>query len=130
LVKETCEKHEVTPGYFHADRGAPMKSKLLSQFLAELDIVRSHSRPHVSNDNPYSESQFKTLKYHPTFPEKFGGLDDGLAYCRTFFPWYNDEHHHSGLAYLTPREVHYGEADAALQRRHGVMMAAYQAHPE
>jgi putative transposase len=130
LVQETCEKHGAAPGYLHADRGGPMKSKLLSQLLVQLDIQRSHSRPHVSNDNPFSESHFKTLKYHPTFPEKFGGLEDGLQYCRSFFPWYNDEHHHSALAYLTPRQVHYGQADELLRQRHEALMAAYRAHPE
>lgn len=130
LVKETCEKHGATPGHLHADRGSPMKSKLLSQLLAQLDIQRSHSRPHVSNDNPFSESQFKTLKYHPSFPDKFGGLDDGLSFCRDFFPWYNDNHHHSALAYLTPRQVHYGQAEEVLRQRHEVLMTAYQAHPE
>ena len=130
LVKETCEKHGITPAHLHADRGSPMKSKLLSQLLVELDIERSHSRPHVSNDNPFSESQFKTLKYHPTFPDRFGGLEDGLTFCRSFFPWYNNEHHHSGLAYLTPRQVHYGQADEVLRQRHEVLMAAYRAHPE
>lgn len=130
LVQETCEKHGVSPDHLHADRGSPMKSKLLSQLLAELDINRSHSRPHVSNDNPFSESQFKTLKYHPTFPDKFGGLDHGLTFCRSFFPWYNDEHHHSALAYLTPRQVHYGQTDEVFRRRHEALLAAYRAHPE
>jgi putative transposase len=130
LVKETCEKHGSTPAHLHADRGSPMKSKLLSQLLVELDIGRSHSRPHVSNDNPFSESQFKTLKYHPTFPDKFGGLEHGLTFCRSFFPWYNAEHHHSGLAYLTPRQVHYGQADEVLRQRYEVLMTAYREHPE
>jgi putative transposase len=130
LIQETCDKHGVTPGHLHADRGAPMKSKLLIQLLANLDVTRSHSRPHVSNDNPFSESQFKTMKYHPTFPDRFGGLDDGLTFCRSFFPWYNDEHHHGGISYLTPHEVHYGKADAVLQRRHDVLMASYNLHPE
>jgi putative transposase len=130
LIKETCEKHGATPKHLHADRGAPMKSKLLIQLLATLDVNRSHSRPHVSNDNPFSESQFKTLKYHPSFPDRFGGFDDGLTYCRTFFPWYNDQHHHSGIAYLTPHEVHYGKADEVLRHRHEILMASYSAHPE
>ena len=130
LVKETCEKHGATPTHLHADRGPPMKSKLLSQLLTDLDINRSHSRPYVSNDNPFSESAFKTLKYHPTFPDKFGGLEHGLAHCRSYFHWYNTEHHHSALKYLTPHEVHYGKADEVLQRRHQVMTQAYLAHPE
>ncbi len=130
LVKETCEKHGVTPDTLHADRGPPMRSKLLSQLLADLDVQRSHSRPHVSNDNPFSESAFKTLKYHPSFPDKFGGLEHGLDHYRSFFPWYNDEHHHSGLKYLTPHQVHYGQAEEALQQRHRVMLEAYRTHPE
>jgi putative transposase len=131
LMRETIERQGVKPGQLvvHADRGQPMRSKRLSQLLADLDVTRSHSRPHVSDDNPFSESQFKTLKYHPGFPDRFGGHDDGLAHCRKFFPWYNDEHHHSGLAYLTPRQVHLGNADAALQRRHELMLAVYAKHP-
>jgi putative transposase len=130
LVQETCEKQGATPQKLHADRGSPMRSKLLSQLLVALDIGRSHGRPQVSNDNPFSESAFKTLKYHPGFPDKFGGLEHGLTYCRSFFPWYNTEHHHSGLEYLTPHQVHYGHAAEVLQQRHQVMLAAYQAHPE
>lgn len=130
LVEETCAKSGITPAHLHADRGAPMKSKLLVQLLAQLDINRSHSRPHVSNDNPFSEAQFKTLKYHPSFPDRFGGIDQGLTFCRSFFPWYNNEHHHSALAYLTPHQVHYGLAEEQLRKRHEVLMAAYRAHPE
>ncbi len=132
LVRETYDKHGIAPGQlvFHADRGPAMKAKPLVQLLAALDVVRSHSRPHVSNDNPFSESQFKTLKYHPSFPDRFGGLDDGLAFCREFFPWYNCEHHHSGIAYLTPHDVHYGRAAEVLRRRDEVMLAAYARHPE
>ena len=131
LMRETIERQGVKPGQLvlHADRGQPMRSKRLSQLLADLDVTRSHSRPHVSDDNPYSESQFKTLKYHPSFPERFGGHDDGRAFCREFFPWYNDEHHHSALVYLTPRQVHYGEADEALRQRHEVMLAAHLKQP-
>jgi len=131
LMRETFERQGIKPGQLvvHADRGQPMRSKRLSQLLADLDVTRSHSRPHVSDDNPYSESQFKTLKYHPSFPERFGGHEDGRAFCREFFPWYNDEHHHGALAYLTPQQVHFGHADEALQRRHGTMLAAYARHP-
>ncbi len=131
LVKETYNKYDVVPGetILHADRGAPMRSKLLSQLLAALDLGRSHGRPHVSNDNPFSESQFKTLKYHPTFPDRFGGMDDGNVFCRQFFDWYNNEHHHSGIAFLTPAEVHFGRAEQVLRHRHEVMTAAYLAHP-
>jgi putative transposase len=132
LVRETYDKHGVAPGQLvlHADRGSPMKAKPMVQLLSALDVVRSHSRPHVSDDNPFSESQFRTLKYHPEFPDRFGGLDDGLAFCRTFFPWYNDEHHHSGIAFLTPSDVHYGRADEVLRRRRVALTTAYAAHPE
>jgi putative transposase len=132
LVDETIAKHDVTPGVLtlHADRGAPMRSKLLSQLLAELDVGKSFNRPHTSNDNPFSESAFKTVKYHPGFPRKFVDVDDGLKHFRSFFPWYNNEHHHSGIAMLTPADVHYRGADAALQRHHDVAMAAYAKHPE
>ena len=132
LIEETVAKHDVKPGCItlHADRGAPMRSKLLSQLLAELDVTKSFSRPHTSNDNPFSESHFKTLKYHPGFPRKLQNLADGLAHCRPFFRWYNEEHHHSGIELLTPNDVHMGRADAVLKRRHDVVMAAYHAHPE
>jgi putative transposase len=132
LVRETYDKHGVAPGQLvlHADRGSPMKAKPMVQLLSALDVVRSHSRPHVSDDNPFSESQFRTLKYHPGFPDRFGGLDDGLAFCRTFFPWYNDEHHHGGIAFLTPSDVHYGRTDEVLRRRREALTAAYAAHPE
>lgn len=132
LLGETVERQGVKPGELvvHADRGQPMRSKRLSQLFADLDVTRSFSRPHVSDDNPFSESQFKTLKYSPGFPERFGGQDDGLAHCRKFFPWYNDEHHHSGLAYLTPRQVHFGQADEALRQRHQIMLEVYARHPE
>ncbi len=132
LIDETVARYDVTPGCItlHADRGAPMRSKLLSQLLAELDVNKSFNRPHTSNDNPYSESHFKTLKYHPGFPRKLSNLDDGLAHCRPFFAWYNDEHHHSGIELLTPGDVHFGRAVDVLKHRHDVMMAAYAAHPE
>ena len=132
LIEETYTKQDVQPDslVLHADRGSPMKAKTTAQLLAELCVERSHSRPHVSNDNPFSESQFKTLKYHPGFPKRFGGLDDALTFCRKFFSWYNEEHRHSGLVYLTPQAVHYGQAEVALDRRHATMLAAYAAHPE
>jgi putative transposase len=132
LIDETVARHDVKPGTItlHADRGAPMRSKLLSQLLAELDVNKTFNRPHTSNDNPYSESHFKTLKYHPGFPRKLRNLDDGLAHCRPFFAWYNGEHHHSGIELLTPCDVHFGHADVVLKQRHDVMMAAYAAHPE
>ena len=132
LIEETYEKQGVVPGslILHADRGSPMKANTTAQLLATLGVERSHSRPHVSNDNPFSESQFKTLKYHPGFPKRFGGLLDTLTFCRSFFPWYTDEHRHSALAYLTPRQVHYDEAEHALRLRHQTLLKAYQSHPE
>ena len=132
LIDETVAKHDVKPGtlVLHADRGSQMTSKLLAQLLVDLNIERSHSRPQVSNDNPFSESQFRTMKYHPLFPGKFGNVDDAVSFAREFFPWYNDEHHHSGIAYLTPGEVHAGRADESLAKRHAVKTAAWAAHPE
>ena len=132
LIDETLAKHDVQPGtlVLHADRGAQMTSKVLAQLLADLVVERSLSRPQVSNDNPFSESAFKTLKYSPTFPGRFVNVDDAVAFCREYFDWYNNEHRHSGIAYLTPSQVHAGEADAALQHRHDVMLAAFAAHPE
>ena len=132
LIDETMAKHDVKPGeiILHADRGAPMRSKLLAELLSKLDAGRSFSRPHTSNDNPFSESAFKTLKYHPMFPKKFHGDVDGRAFCQSYFDWYNNHHHHSGIALLTPAEVHFGRADEALKRRHDVKLAACRAHPE
>jgi putative transposase len=132
LIAETCLRHDVNPKQLvlHSDRGSPMRSNTLAQLLATLDVTASFSRPHVSDDNPFSESQFKTLKYHSTFPDRFGGLPDGKPFCEKFLTWYNREHHHSGIAYLTPYDVHYGNAAQKLAQRHSVQLAAYQAHPE
>ena len=132
LIEETSAKHDVRPGtlVLHADRGTQMTSKTLAQLLADLDIGASHSRPQVSDDNPFSESQFKTMKYHSSFPGKFTNSVDAVTFGRTFFSWYNNEHHHSGIAYLTPNEVHEGRSDEVLERRHAVRMAAWAAHPE
>lgn len=132
LIKEACEKQAVEPESLtiHNDRGPPMKAKTTGQLIASLGVEQSFGRPHVSNDNPFSESQFKTCKYHPGFPERFGSITDALEYCRRFFPWYNDDHRHSSLVYLTPRQVHYGLAQQALDKRHKVMLAAYHEHPE
>ena len=107
-----------------------MTSKALAQLLADLDVTRSLSRPHTSNDNPFSESQFKTLKYHPSYPGKFATLDDARQWGRQFFEWYNNEHKHSGIAFLTPAVVYYGRADEALRHRHDVLLAAYAEHKE
>jgi putative transposase len=114
----------------HADRGSSMKSKPVALLLADLGVTKSHSRPHVSNDNPYSESQFRTLKYWPSFPQRFGCSQDAREFCCRFFPWYNDEYRHSGISYLTPATVHYGGAEAAHVARTTTLQLAYAAHPE
>ena len=114
----------------HADRGASMASKPVAYLLADLGVTKSHSRPHVSNDNPFSESQFKTLKYRPEFPKRFGSFEDAHAFCNWFFGWYNDEHRHSGIGFHTPADVHYGRAEAIQAQRAEVLDAAYAAHPE
>jgi hypothetical protein len=107
-----------------------MKSHTVAQLLATLGVTKSHSRPHVSNDNPFSESQFKTLKYRPEFPERFGSQEDGRGFCQGFFQWYNHQHYHSGLGLLTPAMVHHGQAPKILAARQEVLHAAYAAHPE
>jgi putative transposase len=132
LIAETCEKQNVLPGQLtiHADRGSSMKSKPVALLLADLGITKSHSRPHVSDDNPYSESQFKTLKYRPGFPARFGSIQDGRAFCQDFFPWYNCEHRHSGIGLLTPEMVHYGKSEDVISQRQNVLASAFDAHPE
>ncbi len=132
LIDETCAKQGIQPGQLtiHADRGPAMTSKTVALLFSDLDILRSHSRPHVSDDNPFSESHFRTLKYRPEFPDRFGSLEHARQVCRPLFTWYNLEHHHSGLAFLTPDTVHNGRADEVLAARHRVRLAAYAAHPE
>lgn len=132
FITETCAKEEIGRNQLtlHADRGSAMTSKSVAQLLADLGVTKTHSRPHVSNDNPYSESQFKTLKYRPDFPAHFGSLADARAWAREFFQWYNQEHHHSGIGLLTPSTVHSGQAAATIAARQEVLSAAYQAHPE
>jgi len=132
LIAETYARQGIEPGQLtvHADRGSSMTSKPVAFLLADLGVTKTHSRPHVSNDNPFSESNFKTLKYRPGFPERFGSSADARNHCVDFFPWYNDEHHHVGLGLLTPREVHHGLADARYAERLAVLAAAYAAHPE
>jgi putative transposase len=107
-----------------------MKSKPVAFLMADLGVAKSHSRPYVSDDNPYSESQFRTLKYRPEFPDRFGCIQDSRAFCQQFFPWYNQEHRHSGIGLLTPAMVHFGEAQKVLERRQSVLDAAYQSHPD
>jgi len=132
LIEQTCKKQEIDPGQLvlHADRGSPMIAKTTAQLLATLGVGKSHSRPHVSDDNPYSESQFKTLKYCPDFPERFGSLQDAVTFCRKFFNWYNNEHYHSGIGLMTPEMVHYGLTDEIAEHREKVLTAAFEAHPE
>jgi putative transposase len=119
LIQETCEKQRIPQGQLtiHADRGSSMKSKVVAHLLADLGITKTHNRPHVSNDNPYSESQFKTLKYCPGFPERFGSIQDAREFCRNFFTWYNTVHKHSGIGLMTPEQVHYGQAQKILDHR-------------
>jgi putative transposase len=132
LITESCDKQGITEGQLiiHADRGSSMSSKTVAQLLGDLGITKSHGRPHVSNDNPYSESQFKTLKYRPEFPERFGSFEDALSFCRSFFCWYNTEHYHTGVALLTPESVHLGRAQQILRRRTLILQQAYKAHPD
>ena len=132
LIAETCAKQEIKPGQLtvHADRGSSMKSKPVALLLSDLGLTKSHSRPHVSNDNPFSEAQFKTLKYRPGFPNRFGCIEHARSFCVPFFDWYNNNHHHSGLALLTPATVHYGKAAAVIDQRQHVLAIAYAEHPE
>ena len=132
LIEETCEKHLILPDQLtiHADRGSSMRSKPVAFLLADLSITKTHSRPYTSNDNPYSESQFRTMKYRPEFPDRFGCLQDARAFCQRFFPWYNDDHRHSGIGMLTPAMVHFGLAPAIRLQRQTVLDAAYLAHPD
>ncbi len=132
LIAETVAKQNVPPGTLtlHADRGSSMRSKLVAQLLVELEVTKSHSRPYVSDDNPYSEAQFKTLKYRPDFPERFGSIEDARAHCRQFFAWYNDCHRHSGIGYMTPASVHHGHADALYRQRTRTLESAFAAHPK
>jgi transposase InsO family protein len=131
LVAETARKQGIEPGTLtiHADNGKPMKGKPLRQLLIELGINQSHSRPHTSDDNPFSEAQFKTMKYKSDYPNRFESMDAAREWARTFFYWYNDEHYHSGLNLLTPASVHYGEADEIREQRQQVMSSAFEAHP-
>lgn len=131
LISESIDKqgmaaHELT---VHSDWGPAMRSKCVAQLLADLGVTKSLTRPYVPNDNPFSESQFKTLKYHPGFPDRFGSVQDARSYARSFFPWYNQRHYHSGLGFYTPASVHYGKAEEVRERRLAVLRQAYRAHP-
>jgi len=132
LIRQTCAKQVIGRDQLtiHADRGSSMTSKPVAFLLADLVVTQSHSRPHVSNDNPFSEAQFKSLKYRPDFPGRFGSIEDARRHCQVFFGWYNDEHRHTGLGLHTPADVHYGLAEAVRDKRAGVLDAAYPAHPE
>lgn len=132
LIVETCAKQGINPDELtlHSDRGGPMKAKTMAQLLTDLGITKSHSRPHVPDDNPYSEAHFKTLKYQPDFPGRFGSFQEALLWARQFFPWYNHQFYHSSLGLLTPASVHYGQAPLLLDQRQQVLLAAYEARPE
>jgi len=132
LIKETSNKQGIKPGQLtiHADRGSSMTSKTVALLLADLGITKTHSRPYTSNDNPYSEAHFKTLKYRPEFPQRFGCIEDARSLSQVFFHWYNKEHRHTGISLLTPEVVHYGEAGEVLKLRKKVLYAAYEVHPE
>lgn len=132
FIEETCQKQNITKGQLtiHADRGSSMKSKHVAFLLSDLGVTKSHSRPYVSNDNPYSESHFKTMKYSPGFPERFNSLAQAREFCRSFFDWYNKEHYHSGIGFLTPESVHYGFADDILENRKKVLLNAFEKNPK
>jgi putative transposase len=132
FIAETCAKEGIMPGTLtlHADRGSAMTSKCVVHLLADLGVVKTHSRPQVSNDNPFSEAQFKTVKYHPSCPERFGSVEDARVWARRLFEWYNHDHHHTGIGLLTPVTLHQGKASEVLAKREEVLSRAYEAHPE
>jgi putative transposase len=131
LIADTVAKHDIAPGRLtlHADRGTSMRSKPVAALLVDLDVAKTHSRPHVSDDNPYSEAQFKTLKYRPDFPDRFGSIEDARAHCQAFFTWYNTAHRHSGIGFMTPQTVHYGRATELTRERSITLEAAFLANP-
>lgn len=132
LIAETCEKQKIGRDQLslHADRGSAMRSKPVALLPADLSVTKTPSRPYTSNDNPYSESQFRTMKYRPEFPDRFGCIQDSRAFCQAFFPWYNDDHRHSGIGMMTPATVHYGLSAAVRKTRQIALNSAYAAHPE
>jgi putative transposase len=131
LIAATARKQEIQPDQLtlHADNGAPMRGKPLAQLLIDLGISKSHNRPHTSDDNPFSEAHFKTMKYQPDYPDRFASLSDAQVWACGFFTWYNEQHYHSGLNLFTPASVHFGEATAIQQQRQALMLNAYAAHP-
>ncbi len=132
LIAETCRRQNIERGSLtvHADNGSSMKSAVVAQLLADLGVLKTHSRPHVSNDNPFSESAFKTLKYRPDFPERFSTIEEARMFCQEFYRWYNHEHRHSGIAMLTPVSVHYQQHEPILKTRAAVLVKAFEEHPE
>ena len=132
LIRTTVETQNVEPDQLiiHSDRGPSMASHSVANLLGSLGVTKSHSRPHVSNDNPFSESQFKTMKYRPGFPDRFGSHEDGLSFCRSFFGWYNDEHYHSGIGLVTPSSLHYGQAQQIVDARQETLEHAWRLKPE
>ncbi len=132
LIAETLAKQGISRDTLtiHADRGSSQASKPVAFLLADLGVTKTHSRPHTSNDNPYSEAQFKTLKYRPEFPERFRSMEEARVFCQLFFRWYNEVHRHSGIGFMTPEAVHYGRAPELTEHREEVLAAAYAAHPE
>jgi putative transposase len=132
LIVESCRKQDIRRDQLtlHADRGAAMIAKTLAQLLTDLGVDKSHSRPHTPDDNPFSEAQFKTMKYQPDYPDRFDSKDHALTWARAFFPWYNHEHHHTALGLLTPDVVHFGQAPEILAKRQTTLSAAYERHPE
>jgi len=132
LIAATCIRQGIQPGQLtiHADRGSSMTSKPVAFLLADLGVTKTHSRPHVSNDNPFSESHFKTMKYRPDYPDRFGSKQDARIWAEEFFRWYNHQHHHSGLGLLTPAVVHYGQAQQVREKRQQTLQNAFALHPE
>ncbi len=132
LIAEACAKQQIARDQLtiHADNGGPMIAKPVTLLMTDLGVQPSHSRPHVSNDNPFSEAQFKTMKYQPDYPDRFGSLVDARTWAQAFFPWYNTEHHHSGIGFMTPAAVHSGAAARLFTERQQTLTAAYAAHPE
>ena len=132
LIAESCRKQDIEPDQLtlHADRGSSMRSKPVGLLLADLGVTKTHSMPYVSNDNPYSESQFKTMKYCPQFPSRFGSAEDGRLFCCGFFAYYNFHHRHSGIGLMTPADVHYGRAEQLTTARRQILLEAQQAYPE
>ncbi len=132
LIEETCKKQQIQPGHLviHADRGTSMTSKPVGLLLEDLGVTKTHSRPHVSNDNPFSESGFKTLKYRPEFPDRFGCIEDARLFGNGFFSWYNWEHHHSGIGLMTPGTVHYGLVEEVTGKRQEALDKVFAEHPE